>query len=424
MKSPTENRPPKRSGLGPDAPEREPERPAISKETPMKTRMRLAVAAALLISGRFLPAATLTVLYSFDGVTGDFPTAALIQGSDGDFYGTTTEAVPDTCLTGDVFKIDATGVFTELHFFLTCSVFPDASLIQASDGFFYGTTEGGGANLEGSVFKIDSTGVFTDVHSFNGADGSQLTGAVVEGTDGNFYGTSRTGGAHGGGTVFKMTPSGTVTTLHSFNAGANPLAGLILASDGLFYGTTESGGTHHHGSIFKITSSGTFTQIHSFNGNDGSDPKGPLLQASDGNFYGTTYDGGSHNVGVIFRVDSSGTLNVLVNFTNNAHPIAGLIQLPNGLLYGTTSKGGKHHYGAIFKVNPSSGTYTRIFSFSGTDGALPIGELLLGSDGLLYGTTASGGANGFGEVFSFSTPISSPAISDTPSDDGPSAEDE
>jgi uncharacterized repeat protein (TIGR03803 family) len=398
----------------------------IQRSPAMKTAMRLVVAVALLVSGRFLQAGSLTVLHSFGGPPNDceVPEAPLIQGSDGDFYGTASSLSSDMSGSGCVFKIDSTGTVTVLHAWGFAIAYPMAPLVQASDGFFYGTTSGDIYNF-GTVFKIDSAGNFTSLHSFNGNDGANPQSALVEGTDGNFYGTTLGGGAHSRGTVFKMTPSGTVTTLHSFSSGdVGPVAGLIQASDGLFYGTTFSGGSHGKGSIFKISSSGAFTRLHSFNGNDGKYPQAVLLQASDGNFYGTTLDGGSHGVGVIFEVDSSGNFNVLVNLTNNAHPQAGLIQLPNGLLYGTTSTGGTQHHGAIFKVDPSNGNYTRIFSFSGSDGSGPEAGLLLGTDGLLYGTTAFGGTASLGVVFSFSTPISSPAISDMPADGGLPAEDE
>jgi uncharacterized repeat protein (TIGR03803 family) len=199
-----------------------------------------------------------------------------------------------------------------------------------------------------------------------------------------------------------MTPSGTLTTLHSFGAGngfGHPEAGLIRASDGLFYGTTQNGGANRQGSIFKITSSGTFTQIHAFDGNDGAEPVAPLLQASDGNFHGTASMGGTNGGGVIFEVDSAGNFNALVNLPAGARSDAGLIQLDDGRLYGTIARGGTNGLGAIFKVNPSNGNYTQLFSFSGSDGSLPVAGLVQGADGMLYGTTVNGGGADIGVVF-------------------------
>ena len=135
---------------------------------------------------------------------------------------------------------------------------PEAALVQGSDGNFYGTTVLGGAHLKGTVFKIDATGSLTTLHSFSGSpgDGAVPFAGLVQGSDGNFYGTTASGGAFFQGTVFRMTPSGAITVLHSFNSffseGAVPFAGLVQGSDGNFYGTTALGGAHGAGTVFKF----------------------------------------------------------------------------------------------------------------------------------------------------------------------------
>jgi uncharacterized repeat protein (TIGR03803 family) len=105
---------------------------------------------------------------------------------------------------------------------------PEAGLVQGADGNFYGTTYEGGTHGDGTVFKITPGGTLTVLHSFDGTDGFETQSGLVLATDGNFYGTTRLGGAHGDGTVFKITPAGTFTTLHSFNGtdGAEVIAGL------------------------------------------------------------------------------------------------------------------------------------------------------------------------------------------------------
>jgi uncharacterized repeat protein (TIGR03803 family) len=132
-----------------------------------------------------------------------------------------------------------------------------AALVQGTDGNFYGTTGNGGTNKQGTVFKITPSGTLETLHSFDGADGSYPYAALVQGTDGNLYGTTHEGGANdinylcplGCGTIFKITPSGTLTTLYSFCSQANctdgtlPGAGLVQDTDGAFYGTTESPST-------------------------------------------------------------------------------------------------------------------------------------------------------------------------------------
>ena len=135
---------------------------------------------------------------------------------------------------------------------------------------------------------------FDVVHAFTGADGTNPYASLIQGTDGNFYGTTSSGGNFNFGTVFQMTPSGAVTVLHAFTGGTDggsPYASLIQATDGNFYGTASAGGMGA-GTVFQITPSGAFTVLHAFTGADGAAPYAALIQGADGNFYGTTANGG------------------------------------------------------------------------------------------------------------------------------------
>src|SRR5439155_229010 len=113
----------------------------------------------------------------------------------------------------------------------------------------------------------------TTLHSFNGGDGRSPEATLVQGSDGNFYGTTPLGGAHAKGTVFKIDSAGTLTTLHSFSGspsdGANPVAALVQGSDSNFYGTTPSGGEHFQGVVFRISQGSAHTVLHSFSGHPG-----------------------------------------------------------------------------------------------------------------------------------------------------------
>src|SRR5207253_1437217 len=124
------------------------------------------------------------------------------------------------------------------------------------------------------------------LYSFSGSDGATPYATLVQASDGNFYGTTAYGGASGAGTVFKITPGGSLTTLYSFSYsdGAYPSAGLVQGSDGSFYGTTYWGGTGLYGTIFRITSGGSLTTLYSFSYNlSGSlNPYAGLVQGSDG----------------------------------------------------------------------------------------------------------------------------------------------
>ena len=313
---------------------------------------------------RVTPTGTLTTLYNFCsqyGCTdGAVPHAGLIQATDGNFYGTTFEGGANG--TGTVFVMPpGGGTVTTMHsFYGPDGSFPSAGLVQATDGNFYGTTGGGGVNDEGTVFRITPSGTLTMLYSFCSqsgcTDGAGPSG-LVQATDGNFYGTTDGGGANnscggsGCGTVFKITPTGTLTTLYSFCSqsgctdGENPGAGLVQATDGNFYGTT--GGDE--GTVFKITPSGTLTTLYNFcpqsGCTDGAGPSG-LVQATDGNFYGTTDGGGAGNSGTVFKITPSGTLTTLYSFcsqsgcTDGDEPYAALVQASNGIFYGTTEGGG------------------------------------------------------------------------------------
>ena len=349
---------------------------------------------------------TFTSLFSFADTNGEAPVGALVQATDGNFYGTTVEggAIGD----GTVFKITPSGTLTTLHNFDGTDGFsPEGALVQATNGNFYGTTAFGGANGKGSVFEITPNGALTTLASFNGTDGELPEAGLIQATDGNFYGTTSRGGANKlcpprrtltCGTVFKITPSGTVTTLASFGeeGGSVPFSPLIQATDGNFYGTTPS-------TVFKVTPSGALTTLAIV-----SSSYAGLVQATDGNFYGTTEYGGNDacdgGCGTVFKVTPSGTLTTLLSFASSANPVAALIQATDGNLYGTTGVGGANDdcggsapgpigCGTVFKVT-LSGALTTLFSFDSADGAGPQAALVQGTNGEFYGTTAVGGASG------------------------------
>ena len=218
---------------------------------------------------------------------------------------------------GTVFKITSRGTMSTVYSFCPQNNCPDggdpdAGLVQATDGNLYGTTVAGGAYNAGTIFKITLGGMLTTLYSFcsqsDCSDGEQPIAGLVQATDGNFYGTTHGGGANYLGTVFKITPGGTLTSLYSFCSqsgcadGQWPFAGLVQATDGNFYGATIGGGAYNVGTIFKITPSGTLTTLHSFTGSDGAEPWAAPVQASDGNFYGTTGYGGVNGAGTVFRL--------------------------------------------------------------------------------------------------------------------------
>jgi uncharacterized repeat protein (TIGR03803 family) len=285
----------------------------------------------------------LTTLHSFDATDGVAPYGSLVLAINGDFYGTTN--VGGTFGGGNVFKITPDGTLTTLYTFCSqagCAdgQYPVGPLIQGSDGNIYGTTHAGGNNSCtdgcGTVFKITLSGKLTTLHSFDTTDGDYPYGGLVEGPPGTFYGTTGGGGVNNVGTVFGMTAGGKLTTLHSFDVsdGATPYA-LMLGSDGNFYGTTSTGGSDSRGTVFELTPAGLLTTLHNFAGPDGALVYSGLLQRTNGLFYGTTYFGGRDNDGVVFSLNAG--LGPFVTFVQ----AAGRVGQTGGILgqgfTGTTS---------------------------------------------------------------------------------------
>lgn len=346
----------------------------------------------------------------FNYTNGAHPTAELVLGQDGNYYGTSHNGGTTN---GTVFQMTPAGVVTQLLIFnMSNGANPHAALIQASNGVLYGTTEEGGTNgNNGTVFQITTNGQLTTLVSFNTTNGSDPMGALVQGANGTLYGTTSSGGTNGGyGTVFQITTNGQLTTLISFNNtnGANPLGALARTADGTLFGTTSSGGVSGtNGTVFQISTNGQFTTLVSFNGANGANPYSGLLLAGDGNFYGTTYNGGLAGVGTVFKMTRTGSLSNLASFnnTNGANPRGVLLQGADGNFYGTTQSGGTNGFGSIFQMTPG-GAITLLYSFDPVSGGdLPVAGLIQGPDGNLYGTTQSGGAKAVGTVYSLNVPM-------------------
>jgi uncharacterized repeat protein (TIGR03803 family) len=406
------------------------------------------------VSGVCTPTATNAmsaekVLYSFRGGSdGANPYAGLIADSAGNLYGTTggggsgTDCRGGSSGCGTVFKLAPDGTETVLYSFLggNDGANPSSSLITDRAGNLYGTTvEGGGANNYGTVFKLAADGAETVLYAFKGgSDGISPAGNLVADRSGNLYGATAAGGSYTGsactdrgcGTVFEIAPNGTETILYTFQGGSDgggPDAGLTRDKSGNLYGTTALGGTNNPnncsdlgcGTVFEVTQSGAESVIYDFQGgSDGSAPEAGLTIDNAGNLYGTTAFGGTGGAqcvegqdgcGTIFRLAPDGTESVLYSFqggTDGWSPVAGVVRDKTGNLYGTTFAGGGAHCahvadgcGTVFKLAPD-GTETVLFAFFGKHGVQPEASLLMGKDGLLYGTASAGGKYNDGVVFS------------------------
>lgn len=348
-----------------------------------------------------------SVIKHLTSANGANPRGSLVQGSDGNFYGLTHSG--GTSTQGTIFKVSADGSgFSVVKSFNFSSdgANPLGSLMQSSDGRLYGMTQMGGTNNRGTIFKINVDGLGFSVISHLTSDGAHPLGSLVQGSDENFYGMTQFGGSSNYGTIFKINADGTgfsiLKHLVSTTDGINPRGSLVQGSDGYFYGMAYSSSSGN-GTILKINSDGSsFSVIKRLDYADGRNPSGNLVQGSDGYFYGMTQMGGSGNFGTIFKINADGSFfSVIKHFTNNAiYPRGSLIQGNDGSFYGMTYNGGTNNRGAIFKINADGSGFSIIKSFNFfSDGAHPLGDLVRGIDGNLYGMTNQGGSNGYGTIF-------------------------
>lgn len=335
------------------------------------------------------------------------------------------------------------------------------SLIQASDGNFYGVTTRGGSHGLGTVFQVTPSGQFKLLFTFSGANGSIPGSSLVEGSDGNLYGVTGQGGRFGTGVVFSIAKDGSAfRVIHSFEKTfGNEFffsETLTAGKDGNVYGSSNGGGLaatdcpYGCGTIFRVTvSTGVFTTLHKLNGTgDGFSPSG-LVQASDGNFYGVAENR-------VFRVTPTGKYTVITPFPSNDYAFTAsstMVQAANGNLYGLledpvaraprlfqlalngsgfqvfagitalqtstslsspllaadgnlwlTQGAPTGSNGAIDSVSLGDGSLLQTIAFDGADGSNPMAPLIQGADGNLYSTTLSGGTPssgiGAGVVFS------------------------
>jgi uncharacterized repeat protein (TIGR03803 family) len=298
------------------------------------------------------------------------------------------------------------------------------AVVQGSDGYFYGTTYNGGLNGVGEVFKFDSNGNYTPVWDFSGGagDGASPGGPLMKAADGNLYGVTVLGGAGGHGALYKVDGSGTYTNVGFMSGaiGSNPYGGLVQGTDGYLYGVSFHGGIFPgpdgggYGTVYRTdTTFSNLTAMLQFSGTNAlslpdsnpglADGENPyycdLIQATNGYFYGTTYQGGSNNMGTVFKMDANGVTTTLVDFNggaNGGNPFSGLMQAKDGNLYGTTISGGAG-YGTIYRIGMDD-SFSVLVTMSGSVNTI-WAKLMQASDGLLYGTSSAGGSSSVGQVF-------------------------
>jgi uncharacterized repeat protein (TIGR03803 family) len=382
--------------------------PARSFFRAVRTRS-LGVALTVLVASLSASAQTYSVLHDFTGgVDGAFP-HQIIQGSDGNFYGTTPRGGANAL--GNIFEITPSGTFSVLYSFTGgangCQV--EGPVFRDSNGDIYGTThECGDPKCRcGIFFKLDTNNILTVLHTFTRgteAEGVFPSNDIVS-VNGELYGTTEGGGSNDEGLIYKITKTGHYNVVSSFPSGAGQGTQGDLTRDaaGNIYGETSDGGSG--GTIFKLDTAGNYTVLHAFSSNDGAGPVGRLLIDADGAITGASEFGEDEtHTGLIWRLEIDGTLKALHRFSSGPggySPETGLIDV-GGTLYGTTTEGGANvcvtaytptSCGVLYQIS-NTGVYTVVHSWDGTDGGGPLDELTKGTDGNIYGITTVGGTGG------------------------------
>jgi len=287
--------------------------------------------------------------------------------------------------------------------------------------------------IVGSCCFAQPTPALVTIHSFNGLDGGLPLAGLVVGKSGALYGTTYHGGTSDNGTTFELVPptapggAWTETVLYNFAGGSDgrfPQCSLVFDANGALYGTTNRGGPEDDGTVFQLVppaaAGGAWTEniLHAFMGrNDGAHPYAGVVIGSHGELYGTTdQGGGSIGLGTVFRLAppavAGGTWaeSILSEFPAGGQgPAGGVVLGKQGVIYGTTTIGG-NGFGVVFGLAGPAGfggywTETVLHNFNGTsDGANPTASLVIGKNGSLYGTTYSDLVFGAGTVFELSAP--------------------
>ncbi len=335
-----------------------------------------------------------------------------------ELVGSTSNGGPN--YSGVVFSMNSDGTAFEYlkQFAARTSPSPQAGFIKGIDGKLYGNLMAGGTSNAGSVIRMEADGTgLTYLHHFRTSEGKNPMGNLIQATDGYLYGTTQSGGDMDGGTIFRLKPDGTAfKVIYNLSAltGKAPRGGVTQADNGKLYGIAPVGGFYGSGTIFSINTDGSgFSVLFHLNDQapvrSGVSLVGELVQGPDGFLYGAARFGGDFTYGTLFKINTDGSgFTKIVNFngtTTGMVPASDVLFSTNGKVYGMTAGGGLHAQGTIYAVNPDGTNYVQIFSFEDTNsessplGSHPFGKLTEGNDGFLYGCTAQGGSNGKGTIF-------------------------
>ena len=318
---------------------------------------------------------------------------------------------------GAIFKIDGSGnnYSVQQSLFRFDGDYPQASVMQASDGKLYGMTSSCCTFDAFSIFfRYDPlTKVYERLINFDDSiNGSNPNGSLIQAKNGKLYGVTSRGGVYDKGVIFEFEPaSKTFKKVHDFDGinGASPESTLLEASDGMLYGLTNSGGNKEYGVLFQFNlQTATYTKKFDFTGPpvDGGNPLGALIQAKNGKLYGLTSGGGKDDYGTLFEYDPA-TSNFVTKIefdgdSKGSTPFGSLLEATDGNLYGVADGGGANNFGVLFQYNPATSAFDVKINFDDkVNGSNPHSTLIQASDGMLYGNTEYGGTIGDGTLFKY-----------------------
>ncbi len=342
--------------------------------------------------------------------TSQTPCGSLTKINNGKMYGTT--AGNGTNDYGTIFEFDPSSNIITTKYVFTNQEWPQGNLTLASNNFYYGLTPNGG-NGYGLLYKYDAdSNIYHEKIIFDSLSGPQSCyGNLLNASNGKLYGLSSRGGVNGSGTLFEFDPANdSLVVVFNFGGqnGEMPF-GSLIEKNGILYGLTASGGAFTSGVIFEFNfSSAIFQKKYDFKPYSSSyhfNTFSELFLASNNRMYALT-GGGEYNLGAIVEYNYlNDSLILHYSFPNSLagqFPGGNLMEASNGKLYGMTTQGGASPYnGVLFEFDTLTSTVTKKIDFNnGRDGQQPVASLFKASDGLLYGTTYSGGIHGKGTIFS------------------------
>jgi len=275
----------------------------------------------------------------------------------------------------------------------------------------WGMTNTGGQNNIGVIFSTDNQGNNQNVrYNFSSQDGANpLYTNLLQVNNGMLYGVAYKGGQKNLGTFFSFNP---ITNLYvkkfDFDStnGSKPLGSLLQATNNMLYGMTLKGGANDKGVLFEYNPvTDVYTKRVDFNSANGCYPHGSLIQWNDSILYGLASQGGVNNKGILFQYNiNSSSFSKVFDFDsiNGSYPLGSLLKGSDGMLYGMASGGGTNNLGVLFQFNPQSLAFNKTIDFLGnSNGSSPLGSLVETTNGFLYGMTNNGGAHNMGTLFEY-----------------------